>query len=66
MEVSCLLHAPVTFLKGNSPLHPLNRGLSWPQSRSVHYGEQKYFLPLAEIEHRFLDRPALTLNGLNK
>jgi hypothetical protein len=44
-EVSSRIHVPAALPPGKSPLYPLDRRLSGPQSRSGQYGEVKILAP---------------------
>jgi hypothetical protein len=50
MQASGQLHDPTTLRQGKSPLCPLDRRLSGPQSRSGRGGEEKNSQPLPGLE----------------
>jgi hypothetical protein len=50
MEVSGLLHVPITLFQGEQPWCPSDRRLGEPQSRSGRFGEEKNLFPLPEKE----------------
>jgi hypothetical protein len=52
MAVSGQLHAPASFLRGNSPQYPVDIRLGGPQRRSERRGEEENLLLLPEIEPR--------------
>jgi hypothetical protein len=56
MEMNDHLHVPATL-----PPEETTRRLYVSQSRSGRFGEEKYILPLLEIEPRYLSCPACSL-----
>jgi hypothetical protein len=50
MKVNGQLHVPDALPQGKSPMYPLDRRLSWPQSRPGHDAEEKNSHPLPGFE----------------
>jgi len=56
-KVGGQLHAAILLPRKRSPRNPINRILNVAQNLSGRFGEKLNFLPLQEIEPRFLGRP---------
>jgi hypothetical protein len=62
MAVIGHLHSPAPFYPGKEAYCAFSKRLGGPESRSVHFGEDKSYLPLPGIELRFLGSPPRSPN----